>query len=78
MFTTFILFAATFVSATSIGSRHNDHHDASSTPLPSAWYHTAEHPVHKLFKRGPTDGVEYAPVGSPSMQMRFSVPIPAI
>ncbi|KAL4259230.1 chitin deacetylase [Pleurotus pulmonarius] len=71
MFTTFILLTATFVSATSISYRHNDHHDASSTPLPSAWYHTAEHPVHKLFKRGPTDGVEYAPVGSPTWASAF-------
>ncbi len=67
MFSALILFAAPFVIATSINSRHNDHHDVSAR-LPSTWYHAAEHPVHKLFKRGPedTDGVEYATVGSPS------------
>ncbi|KAF9491030.1 glycoside hydrolase/deacetylase [Pleurotus eryngii] len=80
MFSALILFAAPFVIATSINTRHNDHHDVS-TQLPSTWYHAAEHPVHKLFKRGPeedTDGIEYATVGSPTWASSFPQSTPDV
>ncbi|KAF8205390.1 hypothetical protein K438DRAFT_1460134, partial [Mycena galopus ATCC 62051] len=32
-------------------------------PTPT-WFHESEHPVHELFRRGDTDGVAYATVGS--------------
>lgn len=33
--------------------------------LPSTWYQPEDHPVHKLFRRGTTDGATYPVVGSP-------------
>lgn len=66
MLSALLLLAAPFVSA-GILTRHEAHHDVSLGQLPTTWYHTDEHPVHKLFKRGPaTDGINYAAVGSPS------------
>ena len=43
---------------------HNHSHDVRQS-LPSSWYQARDHPVHKLFKRAPGDGVNYAPVGTP-------------
>ncbi|KAF7433435.1 hypothetical protein PC9H_005387 [Pleurotus ostreatus] len=66
MLSALLLLAAPFVSA-GIVARHDAHHDVSPGQLPTTWYHTDEHPVHKLFKRGPaTDGINYAAVGSPT------------
>lgn len=35
------------------------------SPLPTAWHHEPNHPVHALFRRAPGDGVTYPPVGTP-------------
>ncbi|OSX60407.1 carbohydrate esterase family 4 protein, partial [Postia placenta MAD-698-R-SB12] len=40
--------------------------------LPAAWHHREDHPVHSLFRRESTDGVQYAEVGSPT----WSAPYP--
>lgn len=40
------------------------HEPTLTTSLGARWYHDSDHPVHALFRRGPTDGVAYAPVGS--------------
>ncbi len=34
--------------------------------LAARWFQDDDHSVHTLFRRGPTDGVAYAGVGSPS------------
>lgn len=43
---------------------HNHSHDVRQS-LPTNWYQARDHPVHKLFKRAPGDGTNYAPVGDP-------------
>ncbi len=37
------------------------------------WYQDEDHAVHKLFKRGSTDGVVYPDVGSPSASLPTNV-----
>lgn len=39
-------------------------HDHVTGSLPGKWYHEDDHPAHKLFRRGPTDGATYPVVGS--------------
>ncbi|KAJ6527701.1 hypothetical protein B0H19DRAFT_1275066 [Mycena capillaripes] len=55
-----------FLSTASVLPHRNDHDHPHSVEkrLPSTWYHHPDHPVHALFRRGDTDGVTYAPVGS--------------
>ncbi|XP_006460101.1 hypothetical protein AGABI2DRAFT_219773 [Agaricus bisporus var. bisporus H97] len=47
------------------------HEPSLTTSLDARWYHDSDHPVHALFRRGPTDGVAYAPVGSPLWSADF-------
>ncbi|KAF7336166.1 Carbohydrate esterase family 4 protein [Mycena venus] len=55
-----------FLSTASVLQRPRDHEHPHNVEkrLPSTWYHHPDHPVHSLFRRGDTDGVTYAPVGS--------------
>lgn len=48
------------------------HSHGSHSALPGTWFHPPDHPVHALFRRQngtdlSTDGMNYPPVGSPSM-----------
>lgn len=46
----------------------HDTHDYSHVEgiqLPGEWYQPETHPVHKLFRRAPDDGVARPAVGSP-------------
>lgn len=43
-----------------------EHNISLNKRLPAAWHHREDHPVHSLFRRESTDGVQYAQVGSPS------------
>ncbi|CAL1700614.1 unnamed protein product [Somion occarium] len=60
-------------AATLPGNQHDC--NSHSKRLPSAtWYQPDDHPVHQLFKRGPsagTDGVPYAQVGSPAWSAAY-------
>ncbi|KAK7695815.1 hypothetical protein QCA50_000453 [Cerrena zonata] len=60
-----VLFTSVY-SATIAHKQHDDHdHAPLNRRLPSTWYQADDHPVHQLFKRGPsTDGAVYAQVGS--------------
>lgn len=51
--------------AASLDSVH-EHSHRSNKRLPGTWYHTSDHPAHKLFRRGTGDGNNYPEVGSPS------------
>ncbi|KAJ7258796.1 hypothetical protein B0H12DRAFT_1182439 [Mycena haematopus] len=61
--------------STAHGNRDDDSH-AAAKRLPSAWFHEPEHPVHELFRRGDTDGVTYATVGSSEWSAEFPAPWP--
>ncbi|KAF7357283.1 Carbohydrate esterase family 4 protein [Mycena sanguinolenta] len=52
------------------GNHENDSHSAAKR-LPSSWFHERDHPVHELFRRGDTDGVTYAAVGSSEWSASF-------
>ena len=52
---------------------YKDHPHDINPPLPGLWYHTEDHPVNSLFRRGPNDGVTYAPVGSPSASLHCCI-----
>lgn len=68
-FTLFLTFAASLPL--------NDDTHSVYRRLPTAWYHSADHPVHALFKRGPPgDGTNYAPVGSPAWSSGFPMGVP--
>jgi len=61
------LLALPLVQAAILSERSAGYNDAPIARTPSsAWFHSSDHPVHRLFKRQsiPTDGVTYAPVGS--------------
>lgn len=63
----FTLLSIPYLSAAVSLNHHDDHdHPPLRKRLPTAWHHEEGHPVYQLFKREPTtDGVNYAPVGSP-------------
>lgn len=61
-----LLLAAPVFAATVPVSDPHEH--PVMTQLGTRWHHESDHPVHALFRRGPTDGVIYAPVGSESKQ----------
>lgn len=61
----FLLLAAPLVFAL-------HHHGPARRALPDSWYHPRDHPVHKLFRRGPTDGTTYPTVGSPGICVDYS------
>ncbi|KAL0961412.1 hypothetical protein HGRIS_006361 [Hohenbuehelia grisea] len=72
MRSTLVLLAASLVSARFSHQYIHDHQDIARGALPNRWFHDDAHPVHQLFKRGPsTDGVEYAEVGSPTWSTAF-------
>ncbi|RXW25255.1 hypothetical protein EST38_g625 [Candolleomyces aberdarensis] len=45
-------------------SHDHDHSHVERTQLPGGWYQPESHPVHKLFRRAPDDGVQRPAVGS--------------
>lgn len=47
------------------------HHGPARRALPDSWYHPRDHPVHKLFRRGGTDGTTYPAVGTPEWSAGF-------
>ncbi|KAJ6476107.1 hypothetical protein C8R45DRAFT_1063370 [Mycena sanguinolenta] len=62
-----------------LSSAHGNHDDDSHSAakrLPSSWFHERDHPVHELFRRGDTDGVTYAAVGSSDWSASFPAPWP--
>jgi len=61
-----LLVALPLINAAAVPNTHdhNHSHDVRQS-LPSNWYQARDHPVHKLFKRAPGDGINYAPVGTP-------------
>ncbi|KAI0832445.1 hypothetical protein BC628DRAFT_1414745 [Trametes gibbosa] len=70
----FFLLAAAALLSTSTASpspnppdHHGHDHSVNTRMLPSAWYHTQDHPAYALFRRADaqTDGATYAAVGSP-------------
>ena len=62
-----LLLGATLRSALAITIPHDthDHSHVESVQLPGEWYQPETHPVHKLFRRAPDDGVVRPAVGSP-------------
>ena len=70
LFTTIIISLIISCIHAAVISRPHDAHDHAhenevyDKPLPAAWYQSPDHPVHSLFKRGPTDGTPYEAVGS--------------
>ncbi|KAJ7128367.1 hypothetical protein C8R44DRAFT_909448 [Mycena epipterygia] len=65
----------------------HDHEHTIAKRLPSTWYHADDHSappfsfpcaVHSLFKRGGTDGITYADVGSPEWTNAYPPGPPAI
>ncbi|KAF9462650.1 hypothetical protein BDZ94DRAFT_1309542 [Collybia nuda] len=70
MFPAFLLFfSLPFASAV---PATRDHVHNINHPLPAtSWYLPRDHPANDLFKRAPGDGVNYAPVGSPTWSSGF-------
>lgn len=63
-----LVVAVTFTFEGVVAAAHdhlNHHHSHPQGALPDRWYQDDDHPAHSLFKRGPADGVTYAPIGSP-------------
>ncbi|KAF8897534.1 carbohydrate esterase family 4 protein [Infundibulicybe gibba] len=69
-----LAFAASIPPSTTVHD-HNHDHDIQRR-LPTSWYHSADHPVHALFKRAPSDGIDYAPLGSPAWSAGFPAASP--
>ncbi|KAH7914353.1 carbohydrate esterase family 4 protein [Hygrophoropsis aurantiaca] len=58
---TALLLAGTLAHSTTAHDSHTLNRRVSN----GTWYQPDDHPAHALFKRGNTDGIAYAPVGSP-------------
>ncbi|KAL0949996.1 hypothetical protein HGRIS_010005 [Hohenbuehelia grisea] len=72
MKSTFVLLAASLVSARLTHQHLRDHSEIAKRALPDRWFQDDAHPVHQLFKRAPsTDGVKYAEVGSSTWSAAF-------
>lgn len=64
-----LLLSLPLIHAAAVPNVHDSYdlghsHDVRQS-LPGDWYQPRDHPVHKLFKRAPGDGITYAPVGTP-------------
>jgi peptidoglycan/xylan/chitin deacetylase (PgdA/CDA1 family) len=66
--------AAVITTPNVVHDSHNHENHVYDKSLPTAWFQPADHPVHTLFKRGPTDGTSYAAVGSPEWASSFPTP----
>ncbi|KAL0950031.1 hypothetical protein HGRIS_010039 [Hohenbuehelia grisea] len=72
------LLAAPLVSGAFV-ARDVHHEHTAKRALPGTWYQARDHPVHQLFKRGPTtDGIQYAEVGSPTWSAAYPVRTPDV
>ncbi|KAF9451726.1 carbohydrate esterase family 4 protein [Macrolepiota fuliginosa MF-IS2] len=69
-----MLFAAVLLAVPLLaasGPVSESHSHPTKRKLAARWYHGNDHPVHALFRRGPTDGVAYAPIGSETWSASF-------
>ncbi|KAJ3545390.1 hypothetical protein NMY22_g2459 [Coprinellus aureogranulatus] len=73
-----VLAASPFIHAASVPVTNaaHDHDHVEHVRLPKRWYQEAGHPVERLFKRGPDDGVTRPAVGSPEWAAPFPKAIP--
>ncbi|TBU32745.1 hypothetical protein BD311DRAFT_713628 [Dichomitus squalens] len=70
-----LLLATALSAAAAVPHDSHDHDHALDKALPGRWYHDDDHPVHALFKRGATDGITYAAVGSPEWSAGFPLKV---
>ena len=61
-----------FTASVPLHDTHDhEHSHVERTQLPGSWYQRESHPVHKLFRRAPGDGVDRPAVGSAGMLNLF-------
>ncbi|RXW23916.1 hypothetical protein EST38_g1931 [Candolleomyces aberdarensis] len=76
--TALLLLGATLRSALAVTIPHDthDHTHVEHAQLPGEWYQPESHPVHKLFRRAPDDGVRRPAVGSPEWAAPYPQGLP--